>query len=93
MGEFLVPKFGGKRESVEVCIPELISNRTRPDGTGEYFPNWRDHHKTEKFSSRLSGTSGKKWEKGYPNQCERELAAKHHLIFFSFLHVSKTPVS
>ena len=46
----------------KVCIPGLVWNETRQDGTGGHFPNWRDHDNTTDFLSRCSGKSGKKRE-------------------------------
>ena len=48
---------------LEVCVPELVLNKTRRDGTGGHFPYWRDRDNTQIFWSRCSGTSGKKLEK------------------------------
>ena len=48
---------------LEVCIPGLVLNETRQDGTGGHFLNWRDHDSTEFFWSCFSGTSGKKMGK------------------------------
>ena len=35
---------------IEVCIPELVLNKTRRDGTGGHFPNWRDRDNTPEHS-------------------------------------------
>ena len=44
----------------KVCIPGLVWNETRQDGTGGHFPTWWDHDNTNVFKSRCSGKSGKK---------------------------------
>ena len=56
-----------RKNKLEVCVPELILNKTRQDETGNHFPNWRDPDKTTSLWSRCLGKSGKNlgkiWEK------------------------------
>ena len=44
---------------IEVCIPSLVWNETRQDGTGGHFPNQRHHDGTSFFWSCCSGKSRK----------------------------------
>ena len=40
-----------KANKLEVCLPELVLNETRPDQTGTHFLNWRYWDKTTFFWS------------------------------------------
>ena len=42
---------------LEVCITELVLNKTRQDETGGQFPNWLDRDKTTSLWSRGLGKS------------------------------------
>ena len=44
---------------LEVCIPELLLNETRQDGTRGHFPNWGDH---DKLLVNIPEKTGKKWD-------------------------------
>ena len=48
-------------QSLEICVPELVSNGTRQDETGRQFPNWRDQDKTTSLWSRCLGKFGKNY--------------------------------
>ena len=41
-----IDRFDMNRQTVEVCIPELVWNETRQDETGGHWPNCRDRDET-----------------------------------------------
>ena len=42
----------------EVCVPELVLNKTRQDETGGHFPNWQDQDNSTFFWSPCLVKSG-----------------------------------